>query len=160
MEDKTQPKRDSDFPSTLIYWMTTTKLTKCVRNARYYVSGKPLQWKTRCALQRTFFSKENALRYWPIATKIVPFVAHAQRVQGMKFQENPSNGSRETDERVFFPPSKLSLFIARSQPKLGISSHASLVRPSHKSSMKIKSGEKQWKAATRNDGWEIVTYFT
>jgi hypothetical protein len=39
------------------------------------------------------------------------YVAHARKVRGLKFQENPSTGNRETDEKVLCSPSKVPFII-------------------------------------------------
>jgi len=46
------------------------------------------------------------------------FVKHAWKVRGMKFQENPSNGSRCTEEKILDSPNNVPLTIYRSQPHL------------------------------------------
>jgi hypothetical protein len=48
-------------------------------------------------IKRHLTSKQIALNYWPIATTLKAFVAHAFIERGVKFDENLSNGSRYKD---------------------------------------------------------------
>jgi len=50
------------------------------------------------------------------------FVAHALTVRDTKFQENPSDGNRETVEKVLFSSSEVLLSTERLQPKYTICS--------------------------------------
>lgn len=45
-------------------------------------------------------------------------MAHACKLRGMEFQENPSHGSRNTAEEELLSQSKVPVIINRSQPNL------------------------------------------
>jgi len=53
--------------------------------------------------------------YWPIATKVLPFVAHAWK---RRVRSKIDSRSRNTAERVLRNPSKVFLIIDRSKPNL------------------------------------------
>jgi hypothetical protein len=57
--------------------------------------------------KRHFFFNLRALNYWPIANKLTAFEAHAWKLRGMKFHENPSNGRLHTAEKLLCSPSKV-----------------------------------------------------
>lgn len=50
--------------------------------------------------------------------QLTKFVEHAWRVRSTKFRKNPSNGSRETVDKVVCSPSQVPLVIDRSKPYL------------------------------------------
>jgi len=61
---------------------------------------KILPMETDIKRKRHLLSKQIALIYCPIATTLTAFVAHASRVRGVTFHENPSNGSRYKEEKA------------------------------------------------------------
>ena len=67
---------------------------------------------------RYFLSTQSARNYCQIETKLTAFVTQACKALGMKFQENSSNGSRDTAKKVVCSPSKVPLIIDWSQTKL------------------------------------------
>jgi len=69
----------------------------------------------------TLMCKESALYYWPIATQLEQFVAHAWEVWNLNFQEKPSIGTRNTAEKLHCSSSRMPLIRDRSQPNLQLS---------------------------------------
>jgi hypothetical protein len=57
-----------------------------------------LEWKKRYNRKGTSTSKHSVLPYTTIATKLSPFVGNSHGVPRVEFQENGSNGSRDTAE--------------------------------------------------------------
>ena len=69
-------------------------------------------------IKRHLISKQIALNYWPIATTLTTFVAHAFIERGVKFHENLSNGSQYKEKKPLGSPRKVPLITDRSQPQL------------------------------------------
>jgi hypothetical protein len=97
----------------------------CVVSDRRGVSERSLEVKARCSWEGTLFFKQSALRYWPIATKLIPIVWHVQWVIDVEFQKDPWNRRQDAMEKVLCSSSKVPFVIDQSQPILG---HAHWVR--------------------------------
>jgi len=80
--------------------------------------GKSLQRKPRWKPVVTLFFRPSTLNYSPIATQLTPLVTHECKMRIMYFEENGSDGSQNTTEKVLCSPSRVPLIIHRSQPNL------------------------------------------
>ena len=81
--------------------------------ARCAFSEKSLQRKPRYTPDGTLFLEFIAFIYWPIATKVLPFVTHAWKARIVNLQEKPMSGNRGTAEKAHRSPSKVLLITDR-----------------------------------------------
>jgi hypothetical protein len=86
--------------------------------ARCAFSEKSLQRKPRYTPDGTLFLELIALTYWPIATKVLPFVTHAWKERSVNVREKPLNGNRGTAEKAHRSPSKVFLITDRFEPNV------------------------------------------
>ena len=96
MEAKIHPKMFSMFIVTDRN-QTGTVLTTCVESPKYEYSSYPSN-ASRGTDQSYFVPLVNPLNNWPMTFNFAPFVAHACKVGGMQFHENPTNGRWGMDE--------------------------------------------------------------
>jgi hypothetical protein len=73
--------------------------------------------KSRDTAARSLYSKESALNCWLIATELM-LVYRMHATFKLWNDENPSNVSRDTVEKVLWSAMKSPLFIYQSQPNL------------------------------------------
>jgi hypothetical protein len=105
--------------SCLILITTATKITSFVSQARK-VKGTKF-WEIppmEAAIKLERYLVPRALNYSPIATQRTPLVTHEWKMRGMLFEENCSDESRNTTEKVLCSPSKVPLIIHRPQPNV------------------------------------------
>jgi hypothetical protein len=86
---------------------TYTVCNACVEIERFEASAKSLELKPRYRRKGALLSKWCALHHWPLEPQHTPFIAHAREARIEKFQENSSNRSRDTDEKVLCSTSVL-----------------------------------------------------
>jgi len=77
-----------------------------------------MQWRN------TVFFKKSALHYWPIATKFITDIAHAQGMKSMEFQKDPWDRRRDTVEKVMCSSSKVSIIMAAATELKRVVAHA------------------------------------
>jgi hypothetical protein len=86
---------------------TYTNCMACAVNDRCGVSERSLKVKARYSGEGTLFFQQSAVRYWPIATKLIPNVGHAHWVRSMEFQKDLCNRMWDTVEKVLCSSSKV-----------------------------------------------------
>jgi len=102
------------------YWPIATNITSVahawgMRSMKFMTI---LSTEAEMHTKSTLFLKQNVFNYWSIAKKITPVATHACLLRGVRLQENPSHGKRDTAEKVIWSPHKVHLIIKRSKQNL------------------------------------------
>jgi hypothetical protein len=116
-EREKQPKRHTALQVMCPQLLTDRNQTSAAYSARlesakYDISGKPVQCKSR------YSGQGNSAQLSTDRNETCTFVGHVWRIRCMNFHENPSNRSRETGCEAEYSSRKVSLITDRSQINL------------------------------------------